>query len=125
MRKRVKFYHVPSDNTAPSRVRHTSFTTNSGKISVRNSFVDVLNAASSAATLGNDGPLTGFTDLHSDAFDSGTPSVVDLNTLSDPRSTQRHPPVSVHHPFHFYHSTIYRTNNSFYGRASAIDILPR
>ena len=39
--KRPKFYHVPNDR--PTKIRHTAFTVNSGKISTHNSFVDVEN----------------------------------------------------------------------------------
>jgi hypothetical protein len=43
-RKRIKFYHVPSDHSRlaqPSRVRHSAFVSTAGKVSVRNSFVTV------------------------------------------------------------------------------------
>jgi hypothetical protein len=36
--KRIKFYHVPNNS---SKIQHTTFTVNSGKIFTHNRFVDV------------------------------------------------------------------------------------
>jgi hypothetical protein len=56
--KRFKIYHVPNDPKHSSKIRHTAFTANAGKIATRNSFVDVKIPAVAPSPANNDVPLS-------------------------------------------------------------------
>ena len=86
--KRPKFYHVPNDTNRPTKIRHTAYTTSSGKITTRNSFVNVTSCPSAAS----DSLASTLTVL-----DPYTAEPDDLCSLDDIAPHLEHPNWQQHH----------------------------